>query len=123
VSDLTQKKCVACEGGVPPATPEQVKILLKEVPGWTLRQAQDDPSASSGQAEHLQIEREFKFKDFKQAMGFVNKVADIAEAEGHHPNIHIKYSEVWLELYTHAINGLHENDFIVAAKINELDLT
>ncbi len=64
------------------------------------------------------LEREFKFKNFKTALAFVNKVGAIAESEGHHPDIHIYYSKVLLELYTHAIGGLSENDFIIAAKIN-----
>lgn len=66
------------------------------------------------------IEREFKFKDFKEAMVFVNKVAEIAEGEGHHPDMEIKYNKVEIELSTHAIHGLSENDFIVAAKIDKL---
>lgn len=66
------------------------------------------------------IEREFKFKDFREAMSFVNKVAEIAEGEGHHPDMEIKYNKVEIELSTHAIHGLSENDFIVAAKIDKL---
>ena len=66
------------------------------------------------------IKREFKFKDFKEAIGFVNKVAALAESEGHHPDIHIFYNRVVLELTTHAVGGLSENDFILAAKIDQL---
>lgn len=82
---------------------------IKEVSDWTL----------SREGIH-KIERDFKFKNFKKAMKFVNDVADLAEQEGHHPDICIHYNKVNLELYTHAISGLHENDFILAAKINQL---
>lgn len=69
---------------------------------------------------HQQIAKDFTFKNFTEAMSFVNKVADVAEVEGHHPNIDIKYNKVRLTNYTHAIKGLHDNDFILAAKIDEL---
>ena len=105
---LLSKKCVPCEGGVPPLTEEEVRKLLLQVEGW------------KADAECTKIFREFKFKDFKQAMGFVDKVAGLAEEEGHHPDIHIHYNRVRLELWTHAIGGLSENDFILAAKINAL---
>ncbi len=105
--ELARKKCVPCEGGIAPLGPEEAKAYLKQVDaGWSL--AGD------------RIAREFRFRDFREAMSFVNKVAGIAEAEGHHPDIHIRWNRVRLELYTHAIKGLHENDFIVAAKIDAL---
>ena len=66
------------------------------------------------------IKHEFKFKDFKQAITFINKVAEVAESEGHHPDIYVFYNKVVIELWTHAIGGLSENDFIVAAKIEPL---
>ena len=105
-SGLAQKKCVPCEGGVQPLSESHVQELLPQVPEWVL--------------EESKLKREFKFKNFVQAMEFVNKVAEIAEGEGHHPDISIHYNRVSLELYTHAINGLHENDFILAAKVNEI---
>jgi 4a-hydroxytetrahydrobiopterin dehydratase len=80
---------------------------LGHAPGW----ASNKPTS---------IEREFKFKNFDEAIAFVNKVADIARTEGHHPDIYVFYDKVRLELSTHAIGGLSENDFIVAAKVNEL---
>lgn len=107
--DLIKKHCIPCEGGTPPLTNEEEEKLLKEVPDWLL--VRED--------EH-RIIRKFKFKDFSQAMTFVNKIADIAEKEDHHPNIKINYSRVELELYTHSIGGLSENDFILAAKISKL---
>jgi 4a-hydroxytetrahydrobiopterin dehydratase len=106
--DLTQKHCVPCEGGMPPLDAERVPNYLKYAPGW----------ASSPDGK--KITREFKFKNFVAAMAFVNKVADIANAEDHHPDIYIFYNLVRFELSTHAIGGLSENDFILAAKINEL---
>jgi len=105
--DLTKKHCIPCEGGMPPLDPERVPNYLKHVPSWT-------------SPDSKKIIKEFKFKDFKEAMTFVNKVAGLAESEGHHPDIYIFYNVVRLELSTHAIGGLSENDFILAAKINKL---
>ncbi len=104
--DLTQKKCVPCEGGMPAMADGQACSLLGQVPGWELRDGS--------------LVRTFKFKNFVGSMAFVNKVADVAEAEGHHPDIHISWNKVTLTLTTHAIGGLSENDFILAAKINGL---
>ena len=107
--DLTQKKCIPCEAGTPPLTKDQYQPLLKQLKlDWEV-------------IEGKKIRREFKFKDFVKAISFINKVADLAEAEGHHPNFHIYYSRVVIDLYTHKINGLSENDFILAAKIEELN--
>lgn len=105
--DLANKHCVPCEGGMPPLDPARVPNYLKYAPGWI-------------SPDGKKITREFKFKDFKEAMAFVNKVAETAEAEGHHPDIYIFYNIVRFELSTHAIGGLSENDFILAAKINEI---
>ncbi|MBS3814917.1 4a-hydroxytetrahydrobiopterin dehydratase [Candidatus Bipolaricaulota bacterium] len=109
MEDLTSKECVPCEGGVPPLESEEVEELLTEVRGWELLE-ETQPK----------IRKEFKFGDFKESMGFVNEIAKLAEKEGHHPDIEISYNVVTLELYTHAIDGLHENDFILAAKVDEL---
>jgi 4a-hydroxytetrahydrobiopterin dehydratase len=104
---LSEKRCVACEGGTPPMPHEEAQKLMAELHAdWEL--------------EETEIKRRFKFKDFKEAMAFVNRVADIAESEGHHPDIKISYAKVKIELTTHAIKGLSENDFIVAAKIDQL---
>ncbi|HXF43965.1 MAG TPA: 4a-hydroxytetrahydrobiopterin dehydratase [Candidatus Paceibacterota bacterium] len=104
--NLVGKTCVACEGSVPPLSREEAGRYLKETPGWRLL------------ADGLGIEREFNFRDFGAALAFVNKVAALAENEGHHPDIHVFYNRVRLELSTHAIGGLSENDFILAAKVN-----
>lgn len=108
MSDLVNKKCVPCEGGIPPFTPQQVKEYLVQI------------SADWTPIEDKRLERKFKFKDFKEAMEFVNKVAVIAEEEQHHPDIKIFYSLVTITLWTHAISGLSENDFIMAAKIDKI---
>lgn len=107
--DLTEKHCVPCESGDPPLPREKEDELVKEVPGWLLLRE-----------ETHKIHRQFKFKDFIEAMKFINKVANVAQEEGHHPDIYIFYNRVGLTLYTHAVGGLSENDFILAAKINEL---
>ena len=105
--DLTKKRCVPCEGGMPPLAYEKVRELIKEVPDWEL--------------EEGKVVRRFKFKDFKGAIDFVNKVAELAEAENHHPNISIYgWNKVKLTFFTHSINGLSENDFRMAAKINQI---
>ncbi|MES2470932.1 MAG: 4a-hydroxytetrahydrobiopterin dehydratase [Patescibacteria group bacterium] len=106
--DLTNKKCVPCENGGEPFDAETIHTYLADTPGWHV-------------IDGKKIVREFEFKDFVRAISFVNKVADIAETEGHHPDIHINYNKVKLELWTHAVGGLMENDFIVAAKINKME--
>ena len=111
-SDLAAKHCVPCEGGTQPMAPTSAEAYLTQAPGWRL---------VSG--EPLKIARELRFKDFARAMQFVNRVAEVAEAEGHHPDFCVSWNRVKLELFTHAIGGLSENDFIMAAKINELEPT
>ena len=108
MNDLLSKKCVPCEGGELPLTKKQAEMLLPQVSGWALH------------GEKV-IGRAFMFKDFASAMRFVNAVADLAESEGHHPDISIHgWNNVSLTLSTHAIKGLSGNDFIMAAKINEI---
>jgi 4a-hydroxytetrahydrobiopterin dehydratase len=106
--DLIQKKCVACEGDVPPLNRVEAEVLMKQLNAWTL----------SG--DDRWISKEFKFKDFKEALAFVDKVGAIAESEGHHPDIQLSWGKVVVELTTHAIKGLSENDLILAAKIDQL---
>lgn len=109
MSSLTKKKCKPCEGDVAPFTPEQVMHAITETPEW---HAVPDASV---------IARTFVFKNFTQAIDFINKVAKVAEAENHHPDIFLhNYRSVTISLTTHAIGGLSENDFIVAAKIDAL---
>lgn len=106
--DLSSKKCIPCEGGIPPLKEHEVAEYKKHLQaGWTV-------------TANKKLSREYAFKDFKHAMEFVNRVADLAEEEGHHPDLHIHYSKVIIELWTHAIGGLSENDFILAAKIEKI---
>ena len=108
--DLTKKKCVPCEGGMPPMKPEGALKLQQQVKGWSLLTINGIHN----------LEKKFRFKDFAEAMKFVNKVAALAEEEDHHPDITINWNKVTLQLSTHAIKGLSENDFIMAAKIDKL---
>ena len=107
--DLTQKHCVPCEGGVPPLTDEEEDTLMKELEGWDI--------------ERKGVHRIFKtwlLPTFMEAIDFVNKIARLAEEEGHHPELIINYRRVTVELSTHAILGLSENDFVLASKIASL---
>lgn len=107
MTDLTQRKCEACEGGVEPLAEFQIEELKEKVPGW-----------SAVRGHHLH--RDFSFKDFSSALSFVNEVGVIAENEGHHPDIFLTWGKVGIDIWTHSVDGLTENDFILAAKINEL---
>jgi len=115
MEDLLQKKCVPCERGLPPLSKEQITEYLEQVKGWKLSEG----TTTKGK-KHPELIRDFTFDDFMPAMQFVNKVAEVAEGEGHHPDIYIFYNKVRLSLWTHAIGGLHDNDFILAAKINAI---
>lgn len=105
---LADKQCIPCEGGTPPLTPSEIARLQTELKlPWAVTDTQ-------------KIRHDFKFANFRAAMEFVNKVAALAENEGHHPDLHIHYNRVIVELTTHAIHGLSENDFIMARKIELL---
>lgn len=106
--ELANKRCVPCEGGVPRLGAGEVQLLLAEVPGWRVDK------------DLQRIEKRFTFADFADAIGFVNKMADLAETEGHHPDFAVHYNVVDVTLYTHVIKGLSENDFILAAKLNRI---
>lgn len=105
---LAKKSCTPCRGGMPPLTPEQAKDFLKQAPSWELRD------------EGRRIERRFTFEDFAKAFAFVHRASDLAEAEGHHPDITFGWGYATVSLQTHKINGLHDNDFIMAAKLDEI---
>ncbi|HLD04049.1 MAG TPA: 4a-hydroxytetrahydrobiopterin dehydratase [Candidatus Dojkabacteria bacterium] len=110
ITDLTQKKCVPCEGGTPPLTADEIAAYQKLL---------GTPWDVSGDLR--KISRGFKFKNFATALEFINKVGKIAEQQGHHPDIYLhNYNKVRIDLWTHAIGGLSENDFIMAAKINAI---
>ena len=104
--EIQKEKCTPCEKGGSPMPGDEARKLAQQVPQWSL--------------QDKQIERQFKFKDFVQAIGFVNRVAEVAEEQGHHPDIAISYSRVRLTLSTHAVGGLTRNDFILAARIDKL---
>ena len=111
IEQLRSKKCVPCEGGVPKFTLDEAKSQLTKLHGWAIK------------PDCLRIRKEWGVKNFMAGMRFFNKVAEVAEAEGHHPDLHIVgYRNVAIEIWTHAIGGLSENDFILAAKIDELPI-
>ena len=109
IEQLRAKKCVPCEGGVPKLSPAEADAQLAKLSGWLLT------------ADGQRIRKEWIVKHFMAGMKFFNEVAEVAESEGHHPDLHIVgYRNVAIEIWTHAIGGLSENDFILAAKIDEL---
>lgn len=105
---LSQETCVPCRGGIPALARVEAEPLLAQTPGWMLSE------------DAVWIERSFPFKDFKAALAFVNKVGALAEGQGHHPDVTFGWGYAKVVLYTHKIHGLHHNDFIMAAKINQL---
>jgi 4a-hydroxytetrahydrobiopterin dehydratase len=104
---LTQKHCVPCRGSTPPLTRAAITPLHAQVPKWEV-------------VDDRRLLRALAFRDFKTALAFVDRVGALAEEEGHHPDLHLSYGEVRVELWTHAIGGLSESDFILAAKIDLL---
>jgi len=111
MTDLAQKKCVACAGDVAPLNKIEAEVLMKQLHEWKL----SDDAKSIG--------KELKFKNFAEALACTNKIGAIAEEEGHHPDLELGWGRVIVSLTTHAIKGLSENDFIVAAKIDQLQNT
>jgi 4a-hydroxytetrahydrobiopterin dehydratase len=108
-TELAGRRCKPCEGGVPPLSADQVRDYLKAVPHWHLTE------------DGRRIRREWRVKDFSAGLDFFRRVGEIAEAEDHHPDLHLTgYRNVTIELWTHALGGLSENDFILAAKIDSL---
>ncbi len=107
---LVSQHCVPCEGGTPPLSPPEVKKYLSELKlPWE-------------NIDDKKIRHEFKFQNFKEAIAFINRVAELAESENHHPDLHIFYNRVVIELSTHAVKGLSENDFILASKIEKISV-
>ena len=106
-SDLASKTCVPCRGGTPPLKGQELESYAKQVPGWEV-------------VEEHHIHRIFKFPDFRQALDFVNRVGEISEEQGHHPDIFLTWGRAEIALFTHKIKGLSEGDFIMAAKISRL---
>jgi 4a-hydroxytetrahydrobiopterin dehydratase len=110
MNDLASGKCVACRAGEPTLTDAEIEELQPQLPDWQVKEVEG----------MKRLERVFKFKDFAQALEFTNKVGGIAEEEGHHPLIITEYGRVTVGWWTHVIGGLHKNDFIMAAKTDEL---
>lgn len=108
MEDLTLKVCTACEGGVPPLGSDEAAEFLVQIPLWKISE------------DGKTLIRAYTFKDFKEALSFANKIGEIAEAEGHHPDLTLGWGKVGVSLTTHAIGGLSENDFIVASKVEAL---
>lgn len=108
MSELAKKQCVPCRGGVPPLEGSEIKKYLDELAnGWIV-------------VEDHHLEKEWVFDDFRQALDFTNRIGELAEEQGHHPDIFLAWGKVKLTLFTHKINGLTESDFIFAAKIAEM---
>ena len=103
---LAEKKCVPCEGNMAPLTKVEIEQHLKLVSGWSIKDGK--------------VTKDFSFEDFNEALKFVNEVGMIAEKEGHHPDIYFTWGKCKIQIYTHSIKGLSENDFILAAKIDEI---
>src|SRR5438552_2059711 len=106
-SDLADKKCVPCRGGVPPLNRAEIRPLLERIEGWTVE-------------GDKKLTKSYKFKDFMGPMRFANGIAKVAEEEGHHPDLSIAWGKLGVELWTHKIDGLTESDFIMAAKIDRV---
>jgi 4a-hydroxytetrahydrobiopterin dehydratase len=107
MSELARKECVPCRGGVPPLPAEETAALVAKLDaGWEV-------------VDNHHLEKSYKFDDFKQALDFTNRVGELAEEQGHHPDIHLAWGSVKLTIWTHKIDGLTESDFILAAKADE----
>ena len=110
MNDLTKKKCIPCEGGVIPFDVSQIHKYQKKVDGWDIIKNKD----------LFMLEKSFTFKNFMDSQNFVNKVGEISEKEGHHPDIIFGWGYAKIKIQTHAINGLHESDFVLATKIDKI---
>ena len=109
--DLSKKKCVPCEGNIPPFDFSEIHKYLKKVDGWEVKQ---------NEKENYYLIKDFKFNNFIESQNFINKVGNIAETEGHHPDIIFGWGYAKIKIFTHSINGLHESDFVLAAKIDQI---
>jgi 4a-hydroxytetrahydrobiopterin dehydratase len=103
MTELAERTCVPCRGGVPPLSPEQVAVLLADLQGWTV-------------VENHHLEKEYQLKDFAEGLALVNRIGAIAEEQGHHPDLLLAWGRVAVKIWTHKIDGLTESDFVLAAK-------
>ena len=111
MTELSEKECIPCEGNTPAFDYSEIHQFLKKIDGWEVKQ---------NDQKNYYLEKSFKFKNFLTSQSFVNSVGDIAEKEGHHPDIGFGWGYARIKIHTHAINGLAENDFILAAKIDKI---
>ena len=111
MSDLADKKCIPCEGGIPSFNLEEIHKYLKKVDGWDVESVDN---------KDFYIIKNFKFDNFLESQSFVNKVGEIAEKEGHHPDIWFGWGYAKIKIFPHAIKGLHESDFVLAAKVDRI---
>ena len=111
MTDLSKKKCIPCKGDIPGFEITKIHKYLKMVDGWEVK---------SDESKIYYLIKKFNFKNFLESQNFVNKVGNIAEAEGHHPDIWFRWDYAKIKIFTHAIKGLHESDFILAAKIDKI---
>jgi len=107
MSELANKKCIPCRGGVPPLGADEIIPLAKQLGGWDV-------------VDNHHLFKSFSFPNFVTALAFVNKIGDLAEHEGHHPDIYLAWGKVGVQIFTHKVDGLTESDFVLAAKIDEL---
>ena len=112
MSDLSEKKCIPCEGGIPGFDISEIHKYLKMVDGWEVK---------ADEYKIYYLIKEFKFKNFAESQNFIIEVGKIAEKEGHHPDIFFGWGYAKVKIFTHAINGLHESDFVLAAKIDRVN--
>ena len=107
MSELAEKQCIPCRGGVPPLTDEETGPLAAQIPAWSV-------------IDGHHLDRTYTFSNFREALDFTNQVGALAEEQGHHPDIYLAWGKVGVQLWTHKINGLTESDFVMAAKIERL---
>jgi len=107
MADLAERQCVPCRGGVPPLQGAEIEELLGQLPGWQV------------QNEH-HLRKTFRFEDFRSSLQFVNRIGELAESQGHHPDICFGWGNAEITIWTHKIDGLTESDFVLAAKIDQL---
>ena len=107
MAELADKTCIPCRGGVPSLTADEIKPLAEQLPGWDV-------------VDSHHLDRTYKFKDFREALEFTNRIGELAEEQGHHPDIYLAWGKVGIQLWTHKIDGLSESDFVMAAKIERL---
>ena len=111
MDDLANKKCVPCEGGIPAFDKSEIHKYLKKVDGWDVKE---------DEKKNFYLFKEFKFENFLASQSFVNQVGEISEKEGHHPDIWYGWGYAKIKIFTHAIKGLHESDFVLAAKVDKI---